>query len=91
MDFADEWAGSQDWKATTREAWPMLRARLVPHLGQMPLRVRKTGLASEHRSSRSSTDAGPLEGRYARTTVETTMAYEGVIMRAALCERADRT
>ena len=35
--FADEWAEAQDWKATSRESWQHVRARLLPHLGDLPL------------------------------------------------------
>lgn len=73
--FADEWAGAQDWKATSREAWSIHRKRLVEHLGPLPL---------------ASIDLVALQGlqralgeRYARTTTTTTMSYAGSIMRAA--------
>ena len=74
-DFVDEWAGSQDWKASTREGWPMIRARLLSLLGRMPLATIDL-LALQRAQTR-------LKARYARATVETTMAYAGMIMRAA--------
>ncbi len=73
--FADEWAASQDWKATSRESWPAHRRRLVELLGTAPL---------------GSIDLVKLQGvqrqlgeRYAKTTVTTTMSYAGSIMRSA--------
>jgi integrase len=74
-DFADEWAASQDWKSTTREAWPYVRARLDPELGGMPL-------ASIDRLVLQRTRA-KLGERYATSTTTTTMAYAGMILRAA--------
>jgi integrase len=73
--FADEWAGGQDWKATTAEAWPYVRGRLAPHLGAMPL-------ASIDQLTLKATRAALAE-RYARSTVATTMSYATAIMRAA--------
>jgi integrase len=73
--FADEWAGAQDWKATTAEAWPYVRARLAPHLGSMPL-------ASIDQLTLNRTRAA-LGERYARSTVAMTMSYATTIMRAA--------
>jgi integrase len=74
-DFADEWAASQDWKGTTRESWPYVRVRLDPELGAMPL-------ASIDRLVLQRTRA-KLAERYATSTTSTTMAYAGMILRAA--------
>jgi len=75
LQFADEWAVSQDWKATTRQSWPPIRRRLASALGDRPL---------------ASIDLLTLQGvqqalsaRYARATVTVTMAYAGMVMRAA--------
>lgn len=75
LAFADEWAEAQDWKATSREAWPYVRARLDRVLGPMPL---STVDALALRKARA-----VLGERYARSTVTTTMSYAGSIMRAA--------
>lgn len=73
--FADEWAAAQDWKATSRESWPFIRARLVPLLGKVPLgSVDRLALQAAQRA---------LGQKYARATVELTMSYAGSIMRAA--------
>lgn len=38
VDFADEWAESRDWTGTTRDTFlAACRARLVPHIANMPL------------------------------------------------------
>lgn len=73
--FADEWAAAQDWKATSRESWRYVRARLVRSLDGVPLD--SIDLLTLQRLQRS------LADRYARTTVEVTMSYAGSIMRAA--------
>ncbi len=75
LSFADEWAESQDWKATTREAWRHVRARLEPMLGALPLRsIDRLKLQSVQQT---------LGDRYARSTVEVTMSYAGAVLRAA--------
>lgn len=73
--FADEWAEAQDWKPTTRESWGYVLGRLDPLIGGMPL---------------ASIDLLTLQGvqralvdRYARSTATTTMAWAGMVMRAA--------
>jgi integrase len=74
-DFADEWAGAQDWKGTTRDAWPFVRARLEPLLGDLPLAGIDQLVLKRARTS--------LGERYARSTTATTMSYAGAILRAA--------
>jgi integrase len=75
LAFADEWAEAQDWKVTTRQDWPSHRARLKPLLGAKPLAA--VDLLALQATQRI------LGKKYARTTVTTTMAYAGAIMRAA--------
>lgn len=73
--FADEWAKAQDWKATSRESWTHVRARLVPLIGAKPLQsIDLIALQTLQHT---------LSERYARTTVETTMSYAKSIMRGA--------
>ncbi len=50
LAFADEWAESQDWKATTAESWTYVRARLEPLVGARPWR--STGTATSGLRSR---------------------------------------
>jgi integrase len=74
-EFAEEWAAAQDWKATTRESWPPVMARLEPLLGAMPLSsIDQLTLKSARQK---------LAAKYARSTVTLTMAHAGMIMRAA--------
>lgn len=73
--FADEWAASQDWKETTREAWTYIRGRLLPVLGG--LQLASIDLLILQRAQLT------LSAKYARATVELTMAYAGMILRAA--------
>lgn len=78
--FAEEWAAAQDtWKATTREAWPMIRARLRPVLGDMPLAAIDQLALKRARAE--------LAERYMPATVNLTMAYAGMILRAAYVSR----
>jgi integrase len=74
--FADEWAASQDtWKEGTSDAWPYIRARLVRHIGAIQLRdVDQLVLKRLRRD---------LAADYAPNTVKLTMAYAGMILRAA--------
>lgn len=73
--FADRWASAQDWKQTTRESWENNRARLLPHLGEVPLAsIDLLKLQAVQRK---------LGERYARTTVETTMRYAQMVLLAA--------
>jgi integrase len=73
--FADEWATSQDWKATSRESWSSVRARLLTVLGGRRLQsIDRLMLQSAQQT---------LSAKYARSTVELTMSYAGTIMRAA--------
>jgi integrase len=74
--FADEWAAGQDWKEGTRESWSYIRARLVEHLGDMPL-------ATIDQLTLKATRAALAED-YSRNTVKLTMAYAGMIMRGAV-------
>jgi hypothetical protein len=73
--FADKWAAAQDWKALSRESWTYHRARLVKILGPMPLAA--IDLMTLQATQRK------LGETYARSTVTTTMAYAGSVMRAA--------
>jgi hypothetical protein len=79
-DFAQEWAAAQDtWKAGTRDAWPSIRARLRPSIGAAPLasvdQLALKWLRAE------------LAKKYAPATVKLTMAYAGMILRAAHASR----
>jgi hypothetical protein len=74
--FADEWAEAQDWKGTSRDSWQVVRARLVPVLGERPL-------ASIDRLTLQGVQ-GTLAQQYARTTTTTTMRYARMILRAAV-------
>src|SRR5688572_15823312 len=75
LEWADEWAAAQDWKATSRESWRAVRSRLAPLLGDRPLAsVDRLALQGAQRA---------LSGRYAHSTVTLTMAYAGMILRAA--------
>lgn len=75
-DFAmKDWAPAQDWKETTRDDWPNVYKRLDPLLGNMPL-------ASIDQLTLKRTRA-ELAKRYAHNTVKLTMAYAGMVMRAA--------
>ncbi len=75
VSYADEWAGAQDWKATSRESWRYHRGRLLPLLGGRSLA--NVDLLTLQRARQS------LAARYAPSTVTTTMAYAGMVMRAA--------
>jgi integrase len=73
--FADEWATAQDWKATTREQWSSVRARLISRLGDKPINsIDRLALQAVQRD---------LAKKYARTTTTTTMAFAGMVLRAA--------
>ncbi len=74
-DFADEWAEGQDWKDTTRESWPYIKARLVPLLGKAQLAAVDQLMLKRVRAA--------LAKEYSHATVKLTMAYAGMIMRAA--------
>jgi hypothetical protein len=74
-DFADEWPASQDGKASTREAWPYIGNRLSVVLGRMPLAA-----IDQLELKRARVE---LSARYSHATVKLTMAYAGMIMRAA--------
>jgi integrase len=74
-DFAAEWAESQDWKETTRESWPYIQARLLPHIGRAQLASIDQLMLKRLRAA--------LSKDYSRATVKLTMAYAGMIMRAA--------
>lgn len=73
--FADEWAASQDWKPTSRDSWAAHRARLVKHLGPLPLASIDLLVLRKVQQE--------LGATYARSTTTTTMSYAGSIMRAA--------
>ena len=75
VSFADEWAVAQDWKATSRESWPYIRARLAPLLGDLPLASIDRLVLQRVRQA--------LSTKYARSTTTVTMTYAGMIMRAA--------
>jgi hypothetical protein len=75
VSFADVWSAAQDWKATSRESWLSVRKRLELQLGSMPLAsIDLIKLQTVQRA---------LGERYAPSTTKTTMAYAGMIMRAA--------
>jgi integrase len=74
-DFAKEWAEGQDWKDTTREAWPYIEARLDPLIGKAQLAAVDQLMLKRVRAA--------LAKEYAHATVKLTMAYAGMIMRAA--------
>ncbi|MEY2454067.1 MAG: hypothetical protein QOD92_3641 [Acidimicrobiaceae bacterium] len=81
--FADEWAAARDWKGTTRDQWTSVRKRLVPLLGGKPLEVIDR-LTLEAAQNELLTNAhGTFANAYAKTTTTTTMAYAGMVMRAA--------
>jgi integrase len=73
--FANEWAAAQAWKDTSRESWPGILARLDPLIGGMPLSAIDQLVLKGARIK--------LSARYARTTTTLTMAYAGMVMRAA--------
>ena len=72
--FADEWAAAQDWKATSRESWPYIRARLAPLLGNLPLASIDRLVLQHARQA--------LAVKSTRSTA-VTMTYAGMVMRAA--------
>lgn len=74
-DFAAEWAEGQDWKDTTRESWPYIEARLLPLIGNAQLAAVDQLMLKRVRAV--------LAKQYAHATVKLTMAYAGMIMRAA--------
>ncbi len=79
-EWADEWAKAQDgWKDSTAEAWPRIRKRLDQRIG-------RTQLAAVDRMVllRLRADLGET---YAPRTVRLTMAYAGMILRAAYASR----
>jgi len=78
--FAEEWAAAQDtWKQGTRDSWPPIRRRLQPYLGDVPLaKVDQLTLKRMR---------GELAKKYAPRTVTLTMAYAGMILRAAYTSR----
>lgn len=73
--FARDWAASRDWKATSREGWDAVVARLDPLLGPLPIeRIDRLEL------ERAQAELG---NRYARSTVELTMSRARSVMKAA--------
>ena len=79
-EFAQEWAAAQDtWKAGTQDAWPSIRARLRPRIGDAPLASVDQLALKKLR--------GELANKYAPATVKLTMAYAGMILRAAHASR----
>jgi integrase len=79
--WADEWAAAQDgWKDSTTEAWPRIRARLVTRVGKVPL-------AGFDRMVLLRLRADLAAKPYAPRTVKLTMAYAGMILRAAYVSR----
>lgn len=74
--WADEWAAAQDgWKASTVDAWPPVRRRLVDRVGDVPLSGFDPIVLKRLRAD--------LGEQYAPATVKLTMAYAGMILRAA--------
>lgn len=79
-EFAGEWAEAQDtWKATTQRDWPRIRKRLAARIGDVPL-----GAIDQMELKRL---RGDLAKTYAPNTVTLTMAYAGMILRAAYVSR----
>lgn len=79
-EFAEEWAAAQDtWKEGTRDAWPSIQARLRPHIGEAPLASVDQLTLKKLRTE--------LAKKYAPATVKLTMAYAGMILRAAHASR----
>jgi integrase len=77
--FANEWAAAQDtWKQNTREDWPYIRNRLRS-IGDMPLASIDQLTLKKLRAE--------LAAHYAPATVKLTMAYAGMILRAAHASR----
>jgi integrase len=74
-DFAEQWAAAQDWKSTTRDAWPYVMRRLDPLIGGRRLASIDRLMLQQARSK--------LAERYAARTVELTMHYAGSVLRAA--------
>jgi integrase len=70
-----EWVPAQDWKETTLESWPGVWARLQPLLGGYPLGAIDQLALKAVRTQ--------LAKRYAHATVKLTMAYAGMVLRAA--------
>jgi integrase len=79
-EFADEWEQAQDtWKAGTRDGWPAIRARLVAHIGAAPL-ASIDQLALKRLRAK-------LAEKYAPGTVQLTMRYASMVLRAAHASR----
>jgi integrase len=75
LAFADEWAAAQDWKETSRETWLSVRKRLERVLGRYSLAdVDRLTLQAAQKA---------LSDRYARATVEVSMAFAKSVMKAA--------
>jgi integrase len=74
-EFARQWGASRDWAGTTRDGWPIILRRLEPHVGRLPL------LAIDRLVLQAAQAA--LGERYARATVEVTMAGARSVMKAA--------
>jgi integrase len=73
--FEDEWAASQDWKASSRQSWPAHRSRLAARTVGQPLeKIDRLAL------QKLQTDLGRT---YSPSTTETTMSYARSIMRSA--------
>ncbi|MFW6087159.1 MAG: tyrosine-type recombinase/integrase [Myxococcota bacterium] len=80
-DFSEEWAAAQDtWKNGTREAWPYIRARLRDRIGDAPL-------ASIDQLALKKLRGELTKAGYAPATVKVTMAYAGMVLRAAYTSR----
>jgi len=74
--FAEEWAAVQDtWKEGTSDAWPYIRARLKRLIGDVQLRHIDQLVLKRLRRD--------LAQDYSANTVKLTMAYAGMILRAA--------
>lgn len=78
--FADEWAPAQDWKGSTRDAWCAVRSRLERNgVAAMPLgSIDQLTLKAVRQQ---------LRATYAHSTTQNTMAWIGMILRAAHTNR----
>lgn len=73
--FAEQWAAGRDWKGTSRDTFPRVLRRLLPHLGELPL--------SAIDDVRLAACQAALRQLYAFNTTRDTMSYARRIMRAA--------
>lgn len=75
LAYADQWASASDWKATSRETWLAVRKRLARQFdGYTLLDVDRLALQGAQKA---------FSDRYARATVEVTMAFLKAAMKSA--------